>query len=400
MRNRILRLLTISHMFPSRALPRHGVFLQRQAELLARHGIECTFLVPRPWAPTPLTRLPRWRCYGPANPLLPHSAPVHSLTYWRPPGHWFRRWEGRVLGQALVPHAARLHEEDPFHAVLACPMVPDGIAARAVKKHLGLPLATLAIGSDILVYPRRMPALEELLRSTLAQADLAVGVSQAVCGRLEELGAGHPRCVTLGRDTKRFVPGADKTALRQRLGLPGDALVAVFLGRLVASKGISELTQAVESLNRHNPRLCLLCVGDGPERAQLETLGTCCVLAGEQPPEAVSDYLQAADFLVHPSHTEGMPQAVLEAMDCGLPVVATRVGGVPEAVVDGDNGLLVDPHDAEALRVAMERMVVHHDFRHKAGQRSLALAADLFDSDRHAAQLAQAIKDLCPQGNL
>lgn len=386
-------------MFPSRTLPRHGIFLQRQAELLARHGIDSTFLVPRPWAPYPLTRLPRWRCYGPGNPLLAHTAPVHSLTYVRPPGHWFRRWEGRVLGRALVPHVARLHEVEPFHAILACPMIPDGIAALAVKKHLSLPLVTLAIGSDILVYPRQMPALEKSLRNTLTQADLAVGVSQAVCRRLEELGARHPLCVTLGRDTKHFTPATDKTALRLELGLPVEALVAVLLGRLVSSKGISELIQAIKPLSRDHPHLCLLCVGDGPERTQLEALGTCCVLAGEQPPKAVARYLQAADFLVHPSHTEGMPQAVLEAMSCGLPVVATRVGGVPEAVAEGENGLLVPPHDAEALREALERMVVQHDFRHQAGQRSLAITAEQFDSDCHAAQLAQAIQDLCPKGN-
>ncbi len=64
-----LRVLTISHMFPSQQLKQHGIFISRQGQYLAKYGIECDFLVPRPWAPWPLHQLQRWRIYGPANPL-------------------------------------------------------------------------------------------------------------------------------------------------------------------------------------------------------------------------------------------------------------------------------------------------------------------------------------------
>jgi len=381
-------------MFPSRALPRHGIFLKRQARLLARHGIDSTFVVPRPRAPWPLTVIPRWALYGPGNSLLTDgNPPVHSLRYSRPPGHWFRRWEGWVLSRSLIACATRLHTQEPFDAILACPMIPDAVAARSVKAKLKLPLITLAIGSDILVYPRKMPGLAKQLRDTLASTDLAVGVSRAVCSRLTDLGARDPLCVYLGREAGCFTPAADKTALRQEFGLPAHAVVAVTVGGLVSSKGIHELVQAVRGLG-HFPHFRLLCVGDGPGRASLASLGTACVMAGERTPEEVAGYLQAADFLVHPSHSEGMPQAVLEAMSCGLPVVATSVGGVAEAVRDGDNGLLVPPQDAQALRKAMERMITNPIFREQAGQRSLSVVAGRFDGEANAIKMALAIKSL------
>ena len=98
--------------------------------------------------------------------------------------------------------------------------------------------------------------------------------------------------------------------------------------------------------------------------------------------------------MVLPSHSEGMPQAVLEAMNCGLPVVATRVGGVPEAVVDGETGLLVEAHDVEGLRSAIEHMITDVSFRHAAGQAGLERARTVFDSERNAKVFADALKSV------
>jgi glycosyltransferase involved in cell wall biosynthesis len=115
------------------------------------------------------------------------------------------------------------------------------------------------------------------------------------------------------------------------------------------------------------------------------------VLSGRVAPDDVPRFLQASDFLVLPSHSEGMPQAVLEAMNCGLAVVATRVGGVPEAVLDGETGLLVEPRDVEQLRAALERMITDERFRLSAGQKGLTRAREVFDPDRNAQALAEAL---------
>jgi len=253
-----------------------------------------------------------------------------------------------------------------------------------------------------MVYPDRMPVLWRRLCEALERVDLAVGVSRSICRRLAETGKcrREPLCVYLGRDTKQFVPAGNKHRLREQLGWPTESTVAIYVGGLVAVKGIKELAATAEPLLNQHERFHLVCVGDGPARDGLAALRDrlarerAVLLPGRVAPEEVPRFLQAADFLVLPSYSEGMPQAVLEAMNCGLPIVATRVGGVPEAVLDGETGLLVEPKNVEQLRDAIERMIVDQAFRLRAGQKGLARAREVFDPERNAHVLAEALWSL------
>jgi teichuronic acid biosynthesis glycosyltransferase TuaC len=398
-----LRILALSHMFPTVHAGQYGAFICREAQSLRPHAIECRFLVGRPWAPWPLYHVPRWRDYGPSNPLAaPHGLSARAAAYLRPPGFGFRRFEGTSLAHALLPAARQWHQENPFDLVLGVSLLPDTEAAVVIAGELGLPVAALAVGSDVMVYPDRMPILWRRLCEALEKVDLPVGVSQSLCRRLAETGRcrHEPLCVYLGRDTEQFVPAEDKERLREQLGWPAEGIIAVYVGGLVETKGIGELVAAAEPLLRKHEDFHLVCVGAGPARDELVTLRDrlarkdAVALPGRVAPEEVPRFLQAADFLVLPSHSEGMPQAVLEAMSCGLPVVATRVGGVPEAVLDGETGLLVEPRNIEQLRHALERMIADETFRLWAGQKGLARAREVFDSERNARVLAAALWSL------
>ena len=398
-----LRILALSHMFPTVRARQYGAFICRQAQFLRPHGIECDFLVGRPWAPWPLYRVPRWRDYGPSNPLAaPGGLSARPVVYLRPPGFGFRRFEGKSLTRASLPAARQWHRESPFDLVLGVSLLPDTEAAVGIARELGLPLAALAVGSDVLVYPDRMPVLWRRLCEALEQVDLPVGVSRSVCRRLAETGKcrREPLCVYLGRDAKQFVPADNKDRIRQQLGWPVEGTVAIFVGGLVETKGIGELSAAAEPLLHGHERFHLVCVGAGPAQNELVAFRDrlarkgAVVLPGRVAPEEVPRFLQAADFLVLPSYSEGMPQAVLEAMNCGLPIVATRVGGVPEAVLDGETGLLVAPKNIEQLRDAMERMIVDEAFRLAAGQKGSIRAREVFDSERNASILAEALWSL------
>ena len=398
-----LRILTISHMFPTVRSGQYGAFICREALYLRPHGIECGFLVGRPWVPWPLHYVPRWQSYGPANPLAaPGGLRVRAVPYFRPPGFGFRRFEGKSMARALLPAAWNWHCEEPFHLVLGVSMLPDTEAAVTIARELGLPVAALAVGSDVMVYPDRMPALWRRLCETLNQVDLPVGVSQSVCRRLAETGKckREPLCVYLGRDTKQFVPAENKDRVREHLGWAKESVVAVYVGGLVETKGMKELATAAEPLLNKHERFQLICVGDGPSRGGLLVLQGrlaregAVVLPGRVAPDEVPRFLQAADFLVLPSYSEGMPQAVLEAMNCGLPVVATRVGGVPEAVIGGETGLLVEAKNVDQFRDAMERMITDEAFRLTAGQKGLTRAREVFDPERNACVFADALWSL------
>jgi glycosyltransferase involved in cell wall biosynthesis len=178
----------------------------------------------------------------------------------------------------------------------------------------------------------------------------------------------------------------DKAPLRRKLGLDERRVVALYCGNLIAVKGIAELVEAMRRLREGQVPLQLVCLGDGAFSTNLESLASdlgdrSIVLPGRVKPDQVAEYLQASDFMVLPSHSEGMPQVVLEAMNCALPIVGTRVGGIPEAVVEGETGLLVDPRSAPAVAAAMERMVTDDAFRAEAGRRSLRRPKNCFDAD-------------------
>ena len=122
------------------------------------------------------------------------------------------------------------------------------------------------------------------------------------------------------------------------------------------------------------PRLLAVLVGDGPAQEALARQATALGVAGQvcftgrQPSSTVQTWMQAADVLVLPSRSEGRPNVVLEAQACGLPVVATRVGGTPELVKDGDSGLLVEPDDPEALARAVGRLAGDAALRQRLGR--------------------------------
>jgi hypothetical protein len=97
-----LNVLVISGLYPSRFNDMSGVFITRQAECLARHGVEFNFLTPRPWVPWPLVCIPRWRKYGSGNPLVgPEEFEARLAHYIRLPGAWFRKYEGRFMTASI-----------------------------------------------------------------------------------------------------------------------------------------------------------------------------------------------------------------------------------------------------------------------------------------------------------
>jgi teichuronic acid biosynthesis glycosyltransferase TuaC len=397
-----LRLLVISGLVPTPARPDFGVFNARQMSLLVRLGVDVRIVVPRLWLPGPFRRLARFPQLGDAAVLLPPGVRGRLAWYLHPPGGALVRFEGRAKLPSARRVAGRWHAREPFDVVLGVDMTADAVVAAHVGRALDLPVANLAIGSDVMTRPARHPGLGPLLADTLALTDQPLAVSEAICGVLAATGACRrpPLPIYLGRESPPPPTAEERAALRRSLGIaPGDR-VGVFVGGLSDDKGMPELAAAAESLLASRPVLRLLLVGAGPHDARWRELARRSgrpdrvVLPGRVPPEEVRRHLGAADFMVFPSRSEGLPQAVLEAMDCGLPVVGTRVGGIPEAVIDGDTGLLVPPRDAAALEAAMTRMIDDDGLRARCAAASLARARSVFDSDRNARQLLAALRGI------
>jgi L-malate glycosyltransferase len=182
-------------------------------------------------------------------------------------------------------------------------------------------------------------------------------------------------------------PTRPRAEVRAELGIGPDEVVAIQVANLLPVKAHDILVRALARLRDQGVRLLMLAVGDGPERPNIEALAAELGLGKERLRllgfrSDVPDLLGAADFFVLPSRMEGLPLAALEAMAQRLPVVTTRVGGIPEVVFDGEHGLLVPSDDPDALAAAMGKLANDEGLRAALGQAAAARARDDFSFER------------------
>jgi glycosyltransferase involved in cell wall biosynthesis len=237
---------------------------------------------------------------------------------------------------------------------------------------------------------RRLP-LTGLRRALLRRADAVVTISQAIETELADFGlSGVPFCrIPNAVDCTEFSPAdaGGRATLRARLGLPAAKVLCAFVGRLAPQK-VPELLADAWSMSTL-PNAHLVLVGDGPLRAPLERR-----LAPDRErvtfvgaTDDVVSYLRAADLLVLPSQAEGMSGVILEAMACGLPIIATDVPGNRELLgADGTVGMLVPPGEASGLAEAMGCLAGSPERRRTLGGNARAMALERFDIQRVATE--------------
>ncbi len=186
-----------------------------------------------------------------------------------------------------------------------------------------------------------------------------------------------PNCV----DENVFKPGKNKKNLRKKLDLPSDKIIVMFCGRLVQRKGLVFLFKAWKKLSQKQKKAVLVLLGSGKNQpdsveeqlrkaAKKDKMRNIYFLDEKQKLE-VAKYLQTADIFVYPSiHSEGTALSVLEAMSSGLPIIATKVGGLKTVVSDNENGLLVKKEDSEAIYSALKLLINNPAQRAKFGKKA------------------------------
>ena len=203
---------------------------------------------------------------------------------------------------------------------------------------------------------------------------------------VEETGVAPARVVSIptGIDLARFSPGSASQA-RAALGLPGGGRVIGIVATMRGWKGHSFLFEAFARLDE--PDAMLLAVGDGPQREALGALAQQLGIAdrvrfpGNQ--EDVAPWLRAMDVFCLPSWAnEGVPQALMQAMACGIPVITTPVGSIAEIVTPGETGLLVPPRDSASLGAALRTLLADSPYRERLGRQARAAAEASFGEDR------------------
>jgi glycosyltransferase involved in cell wall biosynthesis len=270
-----------------------------------------------------------------------------------------------VVVAAALRKAHAVLAEGGFDVIHVHWVVPNGpIGARASSRH-DLPLVVSLHGSDIAV-SERSRAIGRATRWSLGRCAAVTAPSGDLLERARRLGASRLlERVPYGADAEAFeVPPGTADALRQRLGLGSGSIVVAGVGRLIPVKGFEYLVEAHAAAVAAMPELRLVLVGDGDGRQELEErvrllgVSDTVVLTGAVAPSQIPAHLAAADIVSVPSvrhggFVDGLPNVAFEAMAAGKPVVGSRVGGIPELVRDGENGLLVPEKDSAALANAL-----------------------------------------------
>ncbi len=227
--------------------------------------------------------------------------------------------------------------------------------------------------------PRRQKALYHAVEWTLGRffCDQIITVSEDLRRRAiaeEQIPAGKITTIYSGVNLESFRSPTDRATTRRELGLPADAPVICAIGRLVEQKGIPDFLQAAARIHVERPNVYFLIVGDGPLRAELETLGASLALNGSLKfvgqRNDIAAVLAASDLFANPTLWEGMGKVNVEAMAAGKPIVSTNVGPIPEVIADYQAALLTSPRDpaafAEAL-IAVLSDLPAYDARAKGG---------------------------------
>ncbi len=328
-----MRILFATAAYPGPTDPARAPALAALARALAARRHEVEVLCPRghaadpPEEGAPPLAVRRFEIGAPGRTLKSYGA--------RPPALLLARY----AGAAILALRAAARRADVIYAHWAVPMgfLAAAAAARGGRGR-GRPLVLHVHGSDMNEYARNSRIYGRLAAYAVRRARVVLAVSEELAEAARRAGAREARVVPMGVDTGVFAPGG-----RSGTGTGTGTKTAIFVGDVSEEKGARDFVEAVRAM----PEWSGIVVGEGPLRKELEGRAEGRVrFAGRVPHEAVAEELAAADVFCLPSRSEGAPAAVMEALACGVPVVATRVGAIPALVEEGRTGFFVGPAEA------------------------------------------------------
>jgi glycosyltransferase involved in cell wall biosynthesis len=299
-----------------------------------------------------------------------------------------------VAAISAVAHLARLAKRlrpDVLHAHW---LLPNGPLVALVSQRTGIPLAISLHGSGVFLAERHT-MLARAARYALRRAVQVTACSGDLARRAERLSASAlaTTVIPYGVEATAFTPAsaAERERAKVALGLSASSFVILAVGRLVAKKGFEFLIRAIPPLADGTPKPALVIAGSGDLEHELRQLasecgvGDCTRFLGDVDRERITRLFHAADVLAVPSihdaagNVDGLPNVVLEGLASGLPLVASRVAGIPEVIQHERNGLLVPEQNWKAISAALRRLAVDDELRRSLANAARQTAQDTLD---------------------
>ncbi len=392
-----MRVLSISTLFPNPVRPSFGVFVGNQMRgVVARGDVDLTMISPLGIPPWPLSRREPYASLGKIPPVADTAGlPVHYPHFTLIPKLGGDSNPARIA-KAVLPLARKLHDQEPFDLVDASFFFPDGPAAAAIARELGLPLTIKSRGADIHYWGARPKALAQM-QNAAWQATGLLAVSEALKRDMIALGMPEDRIHIhyTGLDRERFkvTPRCDarkSIAQDDALAIPQSGPLFVTPGALIPRKGQRFAIEAVAQI----PEAHLALAGTGEDESALRALiaerglSARVHMLGLVTHDRLPMLLSAADALVLPSASEGLANVWVEALACGAPLVIPDIGGARELVKHPSAGRIV-AREADAIAAALGDLLAN-----PPKQAEVAANAERFSWETNAARIVEIWREV------
>ena len=315
-----------ANLYPRNSLDSRGIFIRQMVEKLEENNIEVIKAVKRSTSP-----------FG--------YAPFYTRSFI----NCFRHSD--ILQAEYIPHSSLIPSLCKFKKPLF------------IKFH----------GDDGYIYPFKNGFNMSLTKYSIRRADHIITCSESLRETVISIGADPEKVTAIanGIDITKFRP-MNKEKCRDFFSLPHDRTISLYVGRLHPMKGINELIRVAEK----NPDVTFVFGGPG----QVPEHPANCIFLGEVNPDNIPLLMNSADFLILPSHSEGLGIVLLESLACRLPVIASDIGGIPE-IINDKNGILVPPGDVDSLSCAIVRLTEDPASRKQMGIKGEEKVKREYDND-------------------
>lgn len=392
-----IRVLVLSHMYPKNKKSISSIFIKQQLKSLIKQHCQIKVISPVPYVPKLLRTNLRRKEYSLApEAIFIDGIPIYCPRYICAPGSWFHGISCYTIYYGIIKKVKKVIEEFKPHILHTYTITPDGYVGLMLKKKYKFPVICSLLGSDINVYPNYWPLTLNLTKKAISNMDQLISVSQSLKSIAENIALPKReiKIVYMGCNINKFINNKEsRKNIREKLGIFPKEVVLLFVGSLLKQKGIFDLLEAFNQTYKKYKNLRLIFVGKGFAYNEMVyklnelQFKNKIYIVGEKSHNKIPDWLNASDIFVFPSHSEGLPNAVIEAMACGKPVIATKVGGIPEAVQDGKSGILIEKGDIKALSNAINYLIRNKQTRISMGNKGREIIEKKFIWDNHSRSL-------------
>ncbi|TWT82756.1 putative teichuronic acid biosynthesis glycosyltransferase TuaC [Planctomycetes bacterium CA13] len=371
-----MNILLITTTYPTPVRPRQGIFNRNLVDALrVMHDV-------RVIAPVPWTQRAKKSSYDDAD----HSTLEHFPTYYYPP-KFFRQHYDRFYWHSILPTVKRIEKTFTPDLVMGYWLHPDAAAAQRAARRFHTPHIAFSGGSDLRVLTAN-PSRRRAIERVVSKADCLIVVSHDLEFHARELGTNAHKIQVIyrGVDAERFFP-MNRSDARAASDLSENDIVCLWCGRLEPVKNPTMLLRAaVFWREKWGDRLKVILAGDGSMNAELRSLCSQLKLdrhvrfEGNLPHSELALRFNAADVTVLTSHSEGIPNVLLESIACGTPFVATDVGGVSEIASPNIDTLVADGDVHAFAKAVIERVESSCSGKRRFIPDGLAEMASRFDA--------------------